>query len=244
MGEAEAILCGFHCQFCGESIDGEEPGYPRSCEDCEEAKGMGGKLSIEIELDWLEELVSEGSGISEALKDEVLSSLQAKMLANAEQAIKSKIDEKVAAVADQVTEEFLTGIMKNQVESLQIPWKSDEWRAEVQYLSLSEYVGKKYKEFLQSKVLDENGRLTEYGRDAKYTIHEYFVKDALGKDLQRKVASLIAEARQKAEQTVIKSLESNLQSQLSADIINRLNIPSLLKSLQEKSAELEQLNGK
>jgi len=37
MGEAaEAVLEGLYCQVCGDLIDGEEPGYPRSCEDCEE----------------------------------------------------------------------------------------------------------------------------------------------------------------------------------------------------------------
>lgn len=27
---------GLCCQICGTFIDGEEPGYPRICEDCEE----------------------------------------------------------------------------------------------------------------------------------------------------------------------------------------------------------------
>lgn len=36
MGDAaEMVLEGFLCQTCGDLIDGEEPGYPRSCEDCE-----------------------------------------------------------------------------------------------------------------------------------------------------------------------------------------------------------------
>lgn len=37
MGEAaEDVLEGLLCQCCGELIDGEEPGYPRYCEDCQE----------------------------------------------------------------------------------------------------------------------------------------------------------------------------------------------------------------
>jgi hypothetical protein len=36
MGEiAELMLNGFYCEQCGGLIDGEEPGYPRLCEDCE-----------------------------------------------------------------------------------------------------------------------------------------------------------------------------------------------------------------
>ena len=39
MGDvAEMILDGFLCQVCGCLIDGEELGYPRECEDCEEGE--------------------------------------------------------------------------------------------------------------------------------------------------------------------------------------------------------------
>ncbi|WP_258022808.1 hypothetical protein [Brevibacillus formosus] len=40
MGEvAEMIISGLVCQVCGESMDDfEEPGYPRTCEDCQEEK--------------------------------------------------------------------------------------------------------------------------------------------------------------------------------------------------------------
>jgi len=37
MGEAaDDILDGLMCQVCGTLIDGDAPGHPRSCEDCEE----------------------------------------------------------------------------------------------------------------------------------------------------------------------------------------------------------------
>ena len=37
MGEiADAIINGLLCEQCGCLIDGEEPGYPRSCEECED----------------------------------------------------------------------------------------------------------------------------------------------------------------------------------------------------------------
>lgn len=29
------ILEGLLCEVCGSYIDGEEPGHPRTCEDCE-----------------------------------------------------------------------------------------------------------------------------------------------------------------------------------------------------------------
>lgn len=39
MGDiAKMMLEGLLCERCGELIDGEEPGYPRKCEDCENEK--------------------------------------------------------------------------------------------------------------------------------------------------------------------------------------------------------------
>jgi hypothetical protein len=39
MGEAaEMVLEGALCQECGSYIDGETPGYPRSCVGCENEK--------------------------------------------------------------------------------------------------------------------------------------------------------------------------------------------------------------
>jgi hypothetical protein len=37
MGEiAEAMINGLFCEMCGAYLDGEEPGYPRRCSDCED----------------------------------------------------------------------------------------------------------------------------------------------------------------------------------------------------------------
>lgn len=39
MGDgAEMVPNGLLCQECARFIDGDEPGYPRLCEDCEPAK--------------------------------------------------------------------------------------------------------------------------------------------------------------------------------------------------------------
>jgi hypothetical protein len=37
MGDiAEMMIEGYLCECCGVVIDGEEPGYPRQCSDCQE----------------------------------------------------------------------------------------------------------------------------------------------------------------------------------------------------------------
>lgn len=36
MGDiADKILEGLLCEVCGANVDGDEPGYPRKCKDCE-----------------------------------------------------------------------------------------------------------------------------------------------------------------------------------------------------------------
>ncbi len=36
--QADMMLNGFLCASCGELLDGEEPGYPRKCNDCDPDK--------------------------------------------------------------------------------------------------------------------------------------------------------------------------------------------------------------
>jgi Fe2+ or Zn2+ uptake regulation protein len=40
MGEvADDMLNGFYCEQCGQIIDFGEPGYPRTCKDCDPING-------------------------------------------------------------------------------------------------------------------------------------------------------------------------------------------------------------
>ncbi|MDA2615722.1 hypothetical protein PDQ72_29205, partial [Bacillus cereus] len=61
----------------------------------------------------------------------------------------------------------------------------------------------------------------------------------LAKELTSKVSTMIQTARKDAEETIVKALENNLKEQLSVDIIQRLNIPQMLESLQSKATELD-----
>lgn len=193
-------------------------------------------LKIEVDLDW----IPEDGNIDDIIKGEVIEGLQASFLKRAEKKMQELLDEKLREAADKVSGEFLEKVMSEKVTNIQIPFKESKWDSEVKMLSLSEFVGMKYEKFLNKKVFDHDGNIPRYESDAKFTIHEYFTNKFLEKELVGKVEKLIANARQEAEETIIKTLESNLKAQLSADIINRLNIPQMLKSLQEKAAMLEE----
>jgi hypothetical protein len=193
------------------------------------------KVKIELDLDWM----NEDGSIEELIKDELISSLQAKFTAKAEKKMEEMMNEKLEGVAAKISDDFLEKIMSERIENLQIPFKESQWGSEIKLLPMSEFVGARYERFLNTKVYDKDGNKAKYESDAKVSINEFFINRYLEKELVGKVNNLISKARQDAEETVIKTLESNLKSQLSADIINRLNIPSMLKSLQEKAALFE-----
>lgn len=197
------------------------------------------KLKIELELDWFD---SETGSVSDEIKNEVVRGLQDRLIQKAEKQVQSTIEQKIVEAAEKVTNEFLVTVYQERLQNLQIPVKTGHWNAEVEYLSISEFSGRQFDDFLKRKILNERGEQVRE-REAQYTVLEYLAKDVLGQELEKKVSSLISDARQKAENTVIKTLEKNLRDQLSADIISRLNIPSMLKSLQEKAAEIEQTGG-
>lgn len=197
------------------------------------------KLKIELELDWFD---SETGSVSDEIKNEVVRGLQDRLIQKVEKQVQSTIEQKIVEAAEKVTNEFLVTVYQERLQNLQIPVKTGHWNAEVEYLSISEFSGRQFDDFLKRKILNERGEQVRE-REAQYTVLEYLAKDVLGQELEKKVSSLISDARQKAENTVIKTLEKNLRDQLSADIISRLNIPSMLKSLQEKAAEIEQTGG-
>ncbi|SYX85934.1 hypothetical protein [Paenibacillus alvei] len=192
-------------------------------------------VKIELDLDW----ISEEGDLDSAIKEEVISSLQARFTQQIEKKTEKILEEKLRESTSRVTDDFLTTIMSEKINNIQIPYKSSGWSSEVEMLSVSEFVGKKYEEFLKQKVYDKDGNVPRYRDDAKLSIHEYFINKYLEKELLGKVNDLIRTARQDAEETIVKTLETNLKAQLSADIINRLNIPNMLKNLQEKAAMLE-----
>lgn len=192
-------------------------------------------VKIELDLDW----ISEEGDLDSTIKEEVISNLQARFTQQIEKKTEKILEAKLHESTSRVTDEFLTKIMSEKINNIQIPYKSSGWSSEVEMLSVSEFVGKKYEEFLKQKVYDKDGNVPRYRDDAKLTIHEYFINKYLEKELLGKVNDLIRTARQDAEETIVKTLETNLKAQLSADIINRLNIPNMLKNLQEKAAMLE-----
>ncbi|MEW4223159.1 hypothetical protein [Rossellomorea marisflavi] len=193
------------------------------------------KVKIELELDWL----NEDESLDDGIKEQVIANLQNRLIKNAENQIAEKLNTQLTEIADRVASSFIEKTLESKIEDLKIPHKTSSWGSEVEYIPISQYIGKKYQQHLTEKSLDEYGRKANYSSDAKLSISEYFIKNYLAKELTEKVSTMIQTARQDAEETIVKALENNLKEQLSADIIERLNIPNMLESLQNKAAILE-----
>jgi len=197
------------------------------------------KFSIEVELDWLE----EGGGIDDTIKQEVISSLKSKITADATKEITKELSSTIQETTGKVIDEFLNDTLRGKIENMKIPHKGNSWDSKVEMIPMSKFVGMQYESFLNKKVFDENGCEPRYSNDAKLSINEYFIKKYLEKELASKVSKMIQTARKDAEETIVKTLEATLKNQLSIDIIQRLNIPEMLRALQEKAAMLDAPKG-
>lgn len=193
-------------------------------------------VKIELDLEWL----NDDETLDDAIKDRVINNLQNRLIKNAETQISNKLSMQLEEIADRVTSSFIEKTLETKIEDLKIPnKKGGYWSSEIEYIPISQYIGMKYEEHLTKKSLNEYGEKANYDRDAKLSISEYFIKNYLAKELTGKVSAMIQTARKDAEETIIKALENNLKEQLSVDIINRLNIPKMLESLQNKALELD-----
>ncbi|MGY3716756.1 hypothetical protein ACWE42_14655 [Sutcliffiella cohnii] len=191
-------------------------------------------VKIELDIDWLD----EGENLDDLIKGKVIAGLQDRLIQKAEVKVLTKIEREVEEKVNEVVDNFVHGALEKKIEELKIPYKKNSWGSEVELIPISEFIGIRYERYLTEKTLDENGREAKYSSDKKLSISEYFIKNYLAKELTGKVSAMIQTARKDAEETIVKALENNLKEQLSVDIIERLNIPKMLESLQNKAIEL------
>lgn len=208
------------------------------------------KFNIEVELDWIEE---DGFSIDEEIRNQVVDGVKNELLRKATQEAVGALDKEIASkvkTAGEVIQEkvdsfvekvdsFVENVCEANIASMKIPYKTNSWSDEVKYESMSEFVGRRYTDFLNRKVFDRDGHTPRYDSEKNTSLNEYFVNKYLEKELAGKVSEMIRTAKEEAEQTIIKTLETNLKDQLAADTIKRLNIPQLLENLQQKAIEFE-----
>lgn len=118
-----------------------------------------------------------------------------------------------------------------------IPVKKNSWSDEVKYKPLSEYVGERFNYYITEKKFDRDGNVARWSSESVYSAADLLTSDYLKKELDTKVETMISNARKEVEESLIKSFEQKLKENLSKDIIEKMNIPDVLKRFSEMSLE-------
>lgn len=190
------------------------------------------KFNIEVELDWIEDYET---GVDDILKEEVIKGIQERLVSQIESDASTQISKKVSEKVESSIDEFLKNITSDRIEKILIPHKKDSWSSEVEMIPISEYIGQRFQKLVTEEQFDGRGnKYDRYNRDygGPYSMVEYLTKGYIANELNEKIIKMIQQAKTQAEQTLISSLEENLQQQLNADMLKRLNIPALLENLQ------------
>ena len=202
------------------------------------------KFNIEVELDWLDE---DSYSIDEEIKAEVIAGVKNQLLKRTTDETTKKLDAEIAKKLEEATkiieqrvEDFIAAVTEKQIEKIKIPVKESSWSDKVNYIPISEFVGKQYESYLTKKIYDSDYNTAKYNSDAQYSISEKHIRSYLDKTLSKQVSEMVRKAQKDAEDTIIKTLEQNLKDQLAVDTIKRMNIPKLLENLQQKALEFEE----
>lgn len=199
------------------------------------------KFNITVDLDWMDD--EEGYSIDDELKERVIKGIEDALLKRATdeavKAVDNKIREKVCEAEKSIQEAvdtFISAVCGEKINKIMIPIKKNSWSDEVKYKPLSEYVGERFNYYITEKRFNRDGKST-WGSAAVYSAADLLTSNYIKKELDTKVEEMISNARKEVEESLIKSLEQKLKENLSKDIIEKMNIPDVLRRFSEMSLE-------
>ena len=200
------------------------------------------KFNVEVELDWMDD--EDGYSIDDELKERVIKGVEDALLKKATdeavKAVDNKICEKIGEAENSIQEavdKFISAVCEEKINKIMIPIKKNSWSDEVKYKPLSEYVGDRFNYYITDKKFDKAGKPARWDSDAVYSAADLLTRDYLKKELDTKVETMISNARKEVEESLIKSFEQKLKENLSKDIIEKMNIPDVLKRFSKEALE-------
>lgn len=200
------------------------------------------KFNITVDLDWMVD--EEGYSIDDELKERVIKGIEDTLLKRATddavKAVDDKIREKVGEAENSIQEavdKFISTVCEEKINKIMIPVKKNSWSGEVKYKPLSEYVGERFNYYITEKKFDKDGNVARWSSESVYSAADLLTSDYLKKELDTKVETMISNARKEVEESLIKSFEQKLKENLSKDIIEKMNIPDVLRRFSEMSLE-------
>ena len=204
------------------------------------------KFNIEVEIEGLND---EDTYIDDEIREQVIKGIENKLLEKStkeavkavDKAIGEKIEEAKVNI-DIAVEQFIMNVCEDKMNKIMIPYKESSWSSEIKYMTLSEYVGDRFEKFINEKRFDYDGSVARYDSDKKLSLTGLLVNKYLEKTLATRVENMIKKAQEESEEMVLKTLEQKLKENLATDTIKRMNIPQLLKTLEQKGLEWEEMD--
>lgn len=152
-------------------------------------------------------------------------------------AIAKKIAESEKAIQEAV-DKFINDTCSGKLETLKIAKKKSNWGNDIEYMPIMEYIGERFESYLSQKRFDENGRVPNWDSEKKYSAMDFLVRGYFSKKLDEKISEMIKKAQKDSEQMVFDLIETRLKENLAADTISRMNIPGILRQLQEQASNV------
>lgn len=192
------------------------------------------KINITVDIDWLDDV-----NFDDMLKDEILDGIRNHLKDKAIVEVQKKIDKEIAKVITDATgviqkhvDNFIEGVTADSLSTLKVAVNKNSWSEEVEFVPINTFIAQRFEEFCNKKKYDADFELTSY--NPRYSLTECSIKKYFNENLQAKMVDMIKNARQAAEEEIIKSMEQALKTNLAEETVKKMNIPQVLKNLQER----------
>lgn len=193
------------------------------------------KFTITVDLDWLDNEES----IDDVIRDEVINGAREYLLNKVNMEIQKKLDTEIGKklveaqeTVDKTINQYIQEITTNNISKLKIAEKESTWSDKVVMTPITEYIGKKFDEFCNTKRYNCDFSVARYDGDKIYSMAEKSIQEYLKKILEKQVSDVVKNAQKNAELEIVKSLEDTLKTNLAEETIKKMNIPQVLKNLE------------
>ena len=201
------------------------------------------KINITVDIEWLEDV-----NFDDMLKDEILEGVRSHLKDKAISEVQKKIDKEIAKVILDATgiiqkqvDDFIEGVTTGSLSTLKVAVNKNSWSEEVELVPINTFIAQRFEELCNKKNYNADFELTSY--NPKYSLTECSIKKYFNETLQAKMVDMIKNARQAAEEEIIKSMEQALKNNLAEETVKKINIPQVLKNLQERYVAVEEKRG-
>ena len=211
------------------------------------------KFSVEIDLYDLFDCASDVDEefLGDALKDEIVSQIKEKIAAQTVDDVVKRVDDAIAKkiaesekVIQKAVDKFINDTCSGKLETLKIAKKKSDWDNDIEYMPIMEYIGERFERYLSQKRFDERGRVPNWDSEKKYSAMDFLVRGYFSEKLDEKISEMIKKAQEESEQMVFDLIETRLKENLAADTISRMNIPGILKQMQEQANNVIEITDK